>query len=272
MATPARYEPDAPTVPLRRHAPRAHDEALMRRDGEARDDAAREGEERRDERPYEPEARRGVTKLVFGIVLVVAVVALGMVAKLAGVTDFQRWFDRRIALYERSGELTTVARKLSEIVTPEYVGIGALVLIPLVLLLLRRRFAALQALCVMGGALALAFVVKRLVDEHRPPTALWAMQADHTPSYPSGHTTVAAAIVVTLLVVIGSTAWRSLVAVVGVVFVLAVAASRVYLANHYPLDVVGSMLVALAAGFVVAGLAALPPIHRRLRRWDRPRR
>jgi undecaprenyl-diphosphatase len=218
-----------------------------------------------------PAPRWGVTKLLFGILFVVAVLLLGAVTKIQAVSDFELWFDRRIAEHERSAELTSVARTLSEIVTPEYVGIGALVLIPLVLLLVRHRFDALRALCVMGGALALAFVVKRLIDENRPPAKLWAMPADHTPAYPSGHTTVAAAIVVTLIVVIGSFWWRSLIAFVGILFVLAVAGSRVYLANHYPLDVIGSMLVALAAGFVVAGLAALPPIHRTLSRMDRRR-
>jgi membrane-associated phospholipid phosphatase len=50
------------------------------------------------------------------------------------------------------------------------------------------------------------------------------------------------------------------------VYAVAVAASRVYLGDHYPLDVLGSMLCALAAAFVVTGLAALPALQPWLRR------
>lgn len=256
MTPPTQYDSEAPTMPL----------GPIR--GGPEQSRGRRDPGREPERPFLDQPRFGVTKLLLGLLFVVAVLLVGAVTKVQAVTDFELWFDRRIAENERSAELTQVARTLSEIVTPEYVGIGALVLIPLVLVLIRRRFDALRALCVMGGALGLAFIVKRLIDENRPPEQLWAMQADHTPAYPSGHTTVAAAIVVTLVVVIAGFWWRSLVSVLGVLFVLAVAGSRVYLANHYPLDVVGSILTALAAGFIVAGLSALPPVYRTLSRMD----
>jgi hypothetical protein len=48
----------------------------------------------------------------------------------------------------------------------------------------------------------------------------------------------------------------------------AVAASRFYLGDHYPLDVAGSLLCAAAAAFVVTGLAALPALQPRLRRLE----
>ncbi len=54
----------------------------------------------------------------------------------------------------------------------------------------------------------------------------------------------------------------------GTGYALAVAASRVYLADHYPIDVLGGILCALAAAFVVNGLAALPALQPHLRRLD----
>lgn len=82
-----------------------------------------------------------------------------------------------------------------------------------------------------------------------------------SPPYPSGHTTSTAIIVVALLVLTASVAARLLALVVGVPYVLAVAASRVYLGCHFPLDLAGAFLCALAAAFIVTGLAALPVVR-----------
>jgi membrane-associated phospholipid phosphatase len=66
------------------------------------------------------------------------------------------------------------------------------------------------------------------------------------------------------------TASRSAALVVAGLYVVAVAASRVYLADHYPLDVIGSVLCAVAAALIVTGLAALPALQPLLRRLDTP--
>jgi undecaprenyl-diphosphatase len=93
------------------------------------------------------------------------------------------------------------------------------------------------------------------------------MAADSGSSYPSGHTTTAAVAAIALII-IATAGWRYAAIVLGVLYAVAVAVSRVYLADHYPLDVLGGMLCALAAAFAVTGLAALPAVQAWLRRLD----
>ncbi|WP_020502535.1 phosphatase PAP2 family protein [Sciscionella marina] len=207
--------------------------------------------------------------LILGALLVVLVFVLGVIMKIDAVGRWSLQVDQNIAEHGREPALTTAASALTAIATPEIVGIGAMVLIPLLLLLFGKRIDAARALCILGGALALAAVAKSAIAEHRPPRALWAIPADSGASYPSGHTTVAAAIVVALLVTVARPRpLRLVLSCLGVLYILGVALSRIYLADHYPLDVLGSILTALAAGFVVTGIAAHPWIRARLIRLE----
>ncbi len=216
-------------------------------------------------------SRPGLASLVIGVALSVLVLLLGLLAKTGPVAGFDLRVDQHIATHDRTSTLTTLARAASNIATPETIGVGLMILVPVILVLVRRRLDALKVFCIFAGALALAEVGKKLVNEHRPPTSLWAMRADSGASYPSGHATVAAVLVVALIVVAGSVARRSAVLVLGGLYVVAVAASRVYLADHFLLDVIGSMLCAIAAALIVTGLAALPALQPHLRRLDTPR-
>lgn len=198
--------------------------------------------------------------------LSVLVLLLGLLAKTGPVSRLDLRVDRHIATHDRISMLTTLARAISTIATPEIVGVGLMIVLPLVLVLASRRLDALKVFCMFGGALILAEIGKKLINEHRPPTSLWAMTADSGSSYPSGHTTTAAVIAVALVVIATTLAGRSAALVLGGMYVIAVAVSRVYLADHYPPDVIGGMLCALAAAFIVTGLAALPALQPYLQR------
>jgi membrane-associated phospholipid phosphatase len=212
--------------------------------------------------------RPGVPRLLAGAGLSVLVLVLGVVAKTGPVASFDLRADQHIAAHDRTSALTALARAATTIATPETIGVGLMILLPLILLLARRRADAVRVFCMFGGAFALAEVGKKLIDEHRPPVSLQAMKADSGASYPSGHATTAAVVAVAVIVIATTVAARRAAIVLGVLYAVAVAASRVYLADHYPVDVLGGILCALAAGLVVTGLAALPALQPDLRRLD----
>ena len=214
--------------------------------------------------------RYGLVRLLAGLALSVLVLLLGVLAKTGPVASLDLEVDRHIAVYDRTSALTALARAATTLATPEIAGVGLMILIPVMLVLARRRLDALKVFCMFAGALTLAEIGKKLINEHRPPVSLWAMKADSGGSYPSGHATTAAVLAVALIVVAATVAGRSTALVLGGLYAVAVAASRIYLADHYPLDVLGGMLCALAAAFIVTGLAALPALQSHLRRLDAP--
>lgn len=214
--------------------------------------------------------RPGLARLAAGVALSVVVLLLGVLAKTGPVAGFGLAVDRHIAAYDRTAVLTALARAATTLATPEIVGVGLMILIPVILVLARRRLDAVKVFCIIAGAFALAEIGKKLINEHRPPVALWAMKADSGASYPSGHATTAAVIAAALVVIAATHSARSAALVLGGLYALAVAASRVYLADHYPLDVIGGMLCALAAALIVTGLAALTSLQPHLRRLEAP--
>ena len=209
--------------------------------------------------------RSGMGRLLTGVGLCVLVLLLGELAKAGPVARLDLHADENLA-HDRTGALTTVAKFATDIATPETVGVGLMFLVPVILVLMRRRLDAAKVFCMFGGAYALAEVGKKLANEHRPPASLQAVAADHSGSFPSGHATAAAMLAVALTVIAVTFAGRATALVLGGLYAVTVAASRVYLGDHYPLDVVGSILCALAAAFVVTGLAALPALQPYVRR------
>jgi undecaprenyl-diphosphatase len=150
----------------------------------------------------------------------------------------------------RTDTLTALAR------TVTWAG-SAFLLVPLALIacsVLARAGLWREALVLalsLGGAMLLSDLVKLLVSRPRPPVE--HLQTLAGSSFPSGHATQASAFWCSLVLVLptagGSRKATGVAASVALVLVLAVAASRVYLGVHYPMDVVVGTL--LGTGWTV---------------------
>lgn len=98
------------------------------------------------------------------------------------------------------------------------------------------------------------FLIKPLVDRPRPYLTLAHVEVllhrTHGPSFPSGHATVAGAVIVGLWL-----ARDRIVAIIATVLGLFLAFGRVYAGMHYPGDVVGGLVFGAVVILVVAPVA-----------------
>ena len=105
-------------------------------------------------------------------------------------------------------------------------------------------------------------VVKGVIDRHRPPASMHLV-AESDPSFPSGHATDSAAVLLTIALVVAVVTLRRPLARIGTVLiagvlVTSIGLSRLVLGVHWPTDVVagwalgsGIALVVLIASMVV---------------------
>ena len=142
----------------------------------------------------------------------------------------------------RDSTLTSIARLVSD------AGSFALLApLSIAFLLLRRwkRPADDVALVVIAaGSALLPIVVKLIVARPRP--TLENLSTLKSLSFPSEHTTQAAAIYLTIAILLSKdldSRWRQLLVGLAVLIGLAVAWSRVYLGVHYPTDVAAGLLL-----------------------------
>jgi undecaprenyl-diphosphatase len=200
-------------------------------------------------------------KVLAGLLLLMVMALLGIAAKTPALTRIDIRLDEH--LVPMRGAVLTFGAKGATVVAQAAVGAVIAVVVPIGLWLVRRRRDALIAVCVMAGSLAVAFVTKTLVAEHRPPERLWVIPPDNKMSFPSGHSTVAAGVALLLLLLVRGRL-RVLLAILGSLFALGVGLARLYLGVHYPVDVVGGYLAAAGVSLVVVGFFDIPSIRRGL--------
>ena len=150
---------------------------------------------------------------------------------------------------------TDIALALSTVGGVE-VMIALSVLLTALLWFRSRREAVFFAVSMTGAAVIMGLtkvVLARPRPELFPDVDYWQTAS---PSFPSGHATGSAAFALTLFFVVRrlSPRWQVLAGVFGVLFCLAVSASRLYLQVHYPSDILAGL--ALGSGWVL-GVNAL---------------
>lgn len=169
-------------------------------------------------------------------------------------TEFR--FDQLLSR-NHDGPLNAIALGVDTAFAPSGI-IAILAVIFLYLLLIRRSPVNAVAVCSVAAIGWLSSeIFKIIVAEPRPNSQLLQnplLASDGSDSFPSGHTTFAVAVAIALYFLARNTKWSTFAFIGGLVFALAVAASRIYLGVHYPSDTLGSFLVAITAITFYAGL------------------
>ena len=193
---------------------------------------------------------------VVTIIAICIIAGIGLVlVKLAREVDEKETYgvDKRILL-DIHAHATPVLDNIIVHTTDIGSPLCALIIAGIIGLFLLYRRRMYQLLIVWGcmvGAAGFAFIIKVLIERPRPQ--LWSEQLVHETgfSFISGHATMSMTLVLALIAVLWKTKWRWWMIIGGAAYALFVSFSRLYLGVHYPTDILGGWLVAVAWTLVV---------------------
>ena len=107
-----------------------------------------------------------------------------------------------------------------------------------------RRMATLLTIGV-GGAVLLNLLLKTVFQRDRPQ--LWErIVTENSYSFPSGHAMASGALALSIMVICWPTRWRWLGVIAGLLYMLVIGVTRLYLGVHYPSDVIAGWTVSAA--------------------------
>jgi len=171
--------------------------------------------------------------------------ALGVLALLVRRVVYIQHFDNVVAAWgydHRSATSTKGLHAITELGRLEIVVVLALALAVFEVIRWRDRWSFLFLLTVLVGMEVIMLGVKDLVGRVRP--ALDPAAASLGPSFPSGHSSTAAAFYAAAALIVGrhlARRARQIVVAASVAVAVAVAASRVLLDFHWLSDVIGGL-------------------------------
>lgn len=159
------------------------------------------------------------------------------------------WILQNVHQYFGSRALDAVMPTLTEF--GGVIGISALCAVVAIVFWSRKQYRRVHiVLAGVGGAVILNQLLKMLFARVRPD--LWEqLVVEHSFSFPSGHSMASSALAFSLIVALWYTRWRWFVVMVGLVYVLFIGFSRLYLGVHYPTDIVAGWALSVAWVLVV---------------------
>jgi undecaprenyl-diphosphatase len=194
---------------------------------------------------------------VLGILLGLAVLtALAGIGVRTWAPGFDAQAMQAIAI-SRNATLTSIAWVVTE--AGSFVLLAPLSIAFVLLRRWKRPADDIALVVIAAGSALLPLTVKLIVARPRP--TIEHLSQLSSLSFPSEHTTQAAAIYLTIAIMLSQglrRGWREAAIALGLLIALAVAWSRVYLGVHYPTDV--------TAGLLLGWSWALLVFH-----WARPR-
>ncbi len=179
-----------------------------------------------------------VLAILLGLAVLTALAGIGVRAWAPG---FDAQALRAIA-GGRNATLTSIAWVVTE--AGSFVLLAPLSIAFLLLRRWKRPADDIALVVIAAGSALLPFVVKLFVARPRPTVEHLSHLSSL--SFPSEHTTQAAAIYLTIAIMLSQSltrGWREAAIALGVVIALAVAWSRVYLGVHYPTDVTAGLML-----------------------------
>ncbi|WP_415788221.1 phosphatase PAP2 family protein [Deinococcus saxicola] len=183
-------------------------------------------------------------RFLLGILL--PLIVIGVIAE--DVLEKQRFaFEQPVMLWvhaHATSVLTALSLFLHAFGGPLPMGV-VFIAIVLGLWFTRRHSLAVFALLGLGSSVGFAFAMKLLFNRPRPE--LWTrLVVESGASFPSGHSTVAAALATFAVLLAWHSRWRWPVLLVGVGYAVLMAYSRMLVGVHYPTDVLAGALTGLA--------------------------
>jgi membrane-associated phospholipid phosphatase len=155
-----------------------------------------------------------------------------------------------------------------------YLGDGVTVLIVILFFLWKRKYnLALAIVIAYLTSGLLAQLIKHLVEAPRPAAILKdsgiiklveGVTFHMKNSFPSGHTTTAYAIAIVLVAY--TTRYKNIIALILFILATLVAYSRIYLGQHFPLDILAGAILGTACGVFAVFLM----FNKNLRREKEP--